>query len=235
MLNLCLVMPVYNEYECIGQVIADWDNEFQKHFTTDQYRMVVVNDGSKDSTPQILDQLATQYPALVVVHQPNGGHGQAVYNGYKKAIELGAEFVFQTDSDDQFVATDFSLLWQRRQESDFILAQRKIRHDAFVRLVITRLVIFLNMCLFFRYIPDSNIPYRLMRGNYLEKLMQRMRFVPFIPNIFLSILAARENTPLLNIPVQHKERATGTVSILRWKLVKVCFLCAKQLVQLRFS
>ena len=40
---------------------------------------------------------------------------------------------------------------------------------------------------------------------------------------------------LLSIPVQHKERKTGTVSILRWKLVKVCFTCTMQLIKLRWS
>jgi len=234
-MKLCLVMPVYNEEECIGQVVKDWAAEFSKHFQPDEFRLLVVNDGSKDKTGQILDDLAKELTCLVPFHQPNGGHGNAVYNGYKRALELNCEYVFQTDSDDQFVAADFHLLWQQRDKSEFILGQRKVRNDAFVRLIITRLVILLNLFLFWKYIPDANIPYRLMKSSFLGKLMQKMSFVPFIPNIFLSVLAKKHGADLLSIPVQHKERATGTVSILRWKLVKVCFLCARQLAQFRWS
>lgn len=233
MIQLSVVMPVYNEEECIAQVVKDWVAEMHKHFTDEQFRFIVINDGSKDKTPQLLDELAPQYPALVVVHQPNGGHGAAVYNGYQKAVEIGTEYVFQTDSDDQFEASDFIKLWEKRTESRFILGQRKVRHDAFARLIITRFVILLNLFLFWKYIPDANIPYRLMRTDYLAKLMKRMSFIPFIPNIFLSVLAAKDGENLLSIPVVHRERATGTVSILRWKLVKVCFLCARQLVIFR--
>ena len=234
-MKLCLVMPVYNEEECIAQVVKDWAAEFSKHFKADEFRLLVVNDGSKDKTRQILDELAKELTCLLPLHQINGGHGNAVYNGYKEALNLNAEYIFQTDSDDQFVAADFLLLWQQKEKSDFILGQRKIRNDAFARLVITRLVILLNLFLFWKYIPDANIPYRLMKSSFLAQLVQKMNFIPFIPNIFLSILAAKKGANLLSIAVQHKERATGTVSILRWKLVKVCFLCAKQLVQFRWA
>lgn len=228
-------MPVYNEADCIGEVIADWRAELERHFDPGEYKFLIINDGSRDNTGAILDEIAKGYPSLEVVHQANSGHGATVYNGYKRALELGSEYVFQTDSDNQFDAKDFGLLWDRREASRFILGQRKIRYDAFVRLIITRLVILLNMLLFWVYIPDANIPYRLMRADYLRQLMAQMGFVPFIPNIFLSVIARRSGENLLSIPVQHKQRKTGTVSILRWKLVKVCFQCSWQLVKLRFS
>lgn len=235
MITLSLVMPVYNEQDCIAQVVGDWMGELRRHFSDDAFRFIIINDGSRDGTGAILDQLAQQYAPLMVVHQTNSGHGVSVYNGYRKALDMGSEYIFQTDSDNQFEASDFGLLWQARTQSPFILGQRKIRYDAFARLVITRIVILINLLLFWVYIPDANIPYRLMRGEYLRRLMQQMNFVPFIPNIFLSVLARRESTPLLSIPVVHKERKTGTVSILRWKLIKVCFQCTWQLVKLRFS
>lgn len=235
MIKLSLVMPVYNEQDCIGEVVADWTAELRKHFDEDSYRFIIINDGSRDGTGAILDELTAQYPSLIVVHQQNSGHGTTVYNGYQKAIELGSEYIFQTDSDNQFEAADFDLLWSQREKSRFILGQRKIRYDAWVRLIITRIVIAINCILFWTYIADANIPYRLMRADYLRQLMSRMRFVPFIPNIFLSVIARRSGENLLSIPVKHRERKTGTVSILRWKLVKVCFQCTWQLIKLRTS
>lgn len=235
MIKLSLVMPVYNEADCIGEVVSDWRTELERHFAPEAYRFIIINDGSRDDTGAILDKIGEDYPSLLVVHQVNSGHGVTVYNGYQKAIELESEYIFQTDSDNQFAASDFDLLWSRRADSRFILGQRKIRFDALPRLIITRFVIALNCILFWTYIADANIPYRLMQGEYLKRLMAQMRFVPFIPNIFLSVIARRSGENLCSIPVQHKQRLTGTVSILRWKLVKVCFQCTGQLIRLRFA
>lgn len=232
--TLALVVPAYNEEECIRTVVSDWLSELEKTFpTADELRMIVVNDGSKDNTGKILDEIAATEKRLVVVHQPNGGHGNALMNGYRKAVELNAEFIFQTDSDDQFFADDFLKLWEKRNDSKFILGYRKLRHDAFVRLIITR---FVRLILFFFYgvwIIDSNVPFRLINGAYLKKLVAQFDKVPFAPNIFLAVMAKRDKQNLFSIPVKHKERETGTVSILNWKLFKVCWKSTKELFAFR--
>lgn len=234
MKRLSVVMPVYNEQDCIAIVVRDWYKMLLQRFNEEDFSFIIVDDGSKDNTAEILQQMQKEYPSILLICQPNGGHGNAVLNGYKKALDLESEYVFQVDSDNQFEPDDFGLLWDRRIESPFILGQRKIRHDAFVRLIITRIVILINLILFFVYIPDANIPYRLMRGKFLAKLMKQMPFSPFIPNIFLSLLAKKQFVNVLSIPVKHKERSTGTVSILRWKLLKVCLQCTAQLLKLRY-
>ena len=151
------------------------------------------------------------------------------------AVELEAEYVFQTDSDDQFFASDFQKLWDKRNESKFILGYRKVRNDAFVRLLITRVV---RLVLFFFYgvwIIDSNVPFRLINGAYLARLVSFFEQVPFAPNIFLAVIARKNGQQLFSIPIQHKERETGKVSILNWKLFKVCWKSTKELFAFRRS
>lgn len=228
-LDLVVVIPVYNESGCIEEVIKSWGGFIQQYLRQSVFKIIVVNDGSKDNTPQILDRLASQLPYLQVIHQVNGGHGNAVLNGYKAASELRSDWVFQVDSDNQFLPDDFPKLWECRTKSKFILGYRARRYDDANRLVITRIVRLINLTLFGVYIVDSNIPYRLIKGDYLPKLLNELPNYPFAPNIFLAVLAKKDGNDLMSIPVTHKERETGQVSIIKWKLLKVCMRTAKEL------
>jgi glycosyltransferase involved in cell wall biosynthesis len=225
-------MPAYNEEGCIEQVVKTWLRAIPATGASSGV-LVVVNDGSRDRTGAILDSLASQEPHLVVVHQVNGGHGKALRTAYDKAVELDARWVFHVDSDDQFEASDLKLLWERRQESHFILGFRRSRHDAFHRLVITRILRALNFLLFGAWLRDANIPFRLIRGQYLKILLSSISPTVFAPNIFLAVLAVKDGQNVMSIPVTHRERETGKVSIVRWRLIKACLRCVRELIEFR--
>lgn len=235
-LLLSIVMPAYNEEEVIDVVVKQWTDLLHRQFPTEATRLIVVNDGSRDRTGAILDEIQSRFPTLVVVHQPNGGHGNAVVNGYRKAIALDSAYVFQTDSDDQFVTDDFIKLWARRDESPFILGYREERYDAPARLLITRILRLSIAFIYGTYIMDSNIPFRLIRGSFLKKLLAQLPTpTPFAPNIFLAVMAKKAGFNTFDIPITHKERLTGTVSILKWKLLKVCIQSFRELAQFRLE
>jgi dolichol-phosphate mannosyltransferase len=235
-LLLSIVMPAYNEEEVIETVVKQWTDLLTRQFPAENTRLIVVNDGSRDKTGAILDQIKHRYPKLMVVHQPNGGHGNAVVNGYRQAVALDSNYVFQTDSDDQFVADDFAKLWEKRDASPFILGYREERYDAPARLLITKILRLSIAFIYGTYIMDSNIPFRLIRGTFLRKLLAQLPTpTPFAPNIFLAVMAKKAGYNTFDIPITHKERLTGTVSILKWKLLKVCIQSFKELAQFRFE
>lgn len=229
-------MPAYNEADCIEKVVANWTDFLKNKFPNDETTLIVINDGSKDRTGELLDNMARTNTRLTVVNQPNGGHGNAVVNGYKKAVALNSQHVFQTDSDDQFVTDDFDKLWEKRNESKFILGYREIRHDASVRLFITRVLRGTISTVYGTYILDSNIPFRLIEGNFLKKLLQQLPDpAPFAPNIFLAVMAKKAGEKLYDIPITHKDRETGEVSIVKWNLWKVCVRSFRELLRFRIE
>lgn len=233
---LSIVMPAYNEQDCIEKVVANWTDYLKTRFPSDSTVLIVINDGSKDNTLALLREIEKNNSHLLVVDQKNGGHGNAVVNGYKKALELNPQYVFQTDSDDQFVTDDFEKLWVKRHESEFILGYREIRHDATVRLFITRVLRGTIAAAYGTYILDSNIPFRLIRTSYLRKLMNQLPDpAPFAPNIFLAVMAKKSGQELFNIPITHKDRETGTVSIVKWNLWKVCIRSFRELLRFRLE
>ncbi|MCL4782043.1 MAG: glycosyltransferase [Bryobacterales bacterium] len=222
-----VVMPAYNEAGCIEEVVRDW--------VAAVGRVVVVNDGSRDNTGEILDRLAAELPTLRVIHQANSGHGTALITGYRAALGMGVRWVFQTDSDGQFLASDFRLLWERREESEFLAGRRFQRDDHPVRIWLSKLHARILQMLFGVALADSNVPYRLMRASLLSRLLEKIPPGSFAPNVMLSVLAAREGHELAFIPVSHRARKTGVVSIRGWKTLQVGLLVFRQLLHFRRS
>jgi len=88
--SIDVVVPAFNEEVCIEQSI---EGLMQNRYFN---RIIVVNDGSTDGTGAVLDQLATRYPRLDVIHQANTGKGGALMAGIRQAR---SRFVFLTDAD----------------------------------------------------------------------------------------------------------------------------------------
>ena len=225
-----ILMPAYNEEGCIERVVCSWMDVVKRHAGSE---MLVINDGSTDGTGEKLDELKKHLNELSVIHKRNEGHGPAVIQGYSEATKTRHKWVFQTDSDNQLSPEDFCRLWGQREKSDFILGYREKRNDPYYRLFITKAIVLLNLVSFGVLIKDANIPFRLMRTEYLARLLEVLPENLFAPNIFLSILAKKEGQDLLDIPVGHKERKTGKMSMVRWNLVKICMRSVKELLLFR--
>ncbi|HTK04673.1 MAG TPA: glycosyltransferase family 2 protein [Candidatus Eisenbacteria bacterium] len=226
---LIVVMPAYNEEGCIARVCGAWLDVARRHGG----RLLVVNDGSRDATGAILDGLARTEPLLTVTHQPNRGHGPALMTAYRQALAAPVQYVFHVDSDDQFDPADFEALWDRRSGSKFLLGHRAARQDDAARFVITRALRLLVLLGFGARVPDANVPFRLMDADYLRRLVAHVPASAFAPNVLLSVLAAADGQDLMNVPVTHRRRRTGTVSIIRWRLVAACLASARDLAVLR--
>ena len=225
--DVVVVMPAYNEAGCIEEVVREW--------VTTVGRLVVVNDGSRDATGEILDRLAKELPLLHVIHQGNAGHGVALMTGYRAALDLGVPWIFQTDSDGQFCASDFFLLWERRNESDFLAGRRFKRNDHPARIWLSAVHTRILQILFGVTLADSNVPYRLMRAALLRSYLEKISDRAFAPNVMLSVLAARDGHQLAFVPVSHRARQTGVVSIRGWKTLEIGRLVFRQLLAFRRS
>jgi glycosyltransferase involved in cell wall biosynthesis len=93
--NVWIIMPVYNEEEAVPLVINEWMPLFKKHLTN--FVFCILNDGSKDKSFEILNEMATKNPEILVVNKANSGHGQSwdikwqlkkMQNGFFKLIAM---------------------------------------------------------------------------------------------------------------------------------------------------
>ena len=93
--SFCVIVPTYNNHKTLKKVL-----DSVLDFTPN---VIIVNDGSTDSTPEILKS----YSELTQIHHPeNLGKGRALRNGFRKAIEMKFEYAITIDSDGQHFALD---------------------------------------------------------------------------------------------------------------------------------
>lgn len=214
--DLALVMPVYNEQDCIVDVIRSWKAVLAGLGA--RWQIIVLNDGSKDQTAERLASFAGD-PQIFVVNKPNSGHGPTILQGYRMAVER-AEWAFQCDSDNEMPADAFPLLWQRRHDYDALFGMRSGRVQALPRRLISACSRLTVRCLFGCGVPDVNTPYRLMRASLLKPIIQQIPDDTFAPNVIISGAIVRAGARVFNHPVPHEGRRTGSVSIVKWKLWK---------------
>ncbi len=205
---LTLVMPVYNEAAAIGGVVRAWSGELDRLGI--DYEMRVYDDGSRDQTAAVLEQLSNEIPRLLVTRHSNRGHGPTILRGYREAR---GEWVFQTDSDGEMEPDSFSLLWEKRADYDFLLGIRGGREWTPPRWVMTRGSRLAVRLLFGAGVEDVNTPYRLMRRARLVELVAPLPDDLFAPNVILSGLAVRRGLRLWQTEVPHQGRRTGTASL----------------------
>lgn len=228
--DLALVMPVYNESELIAQVVRSWVQELRKFHIN--FRIDVHNDGSRDQTADILNQLALELPELKVYHWKNSGHGPTILRGYRMACD--ATWIFQADSDGEIAPSYFAELWDKRDQYDFLLGLRKPYLVSLGRRFISRFAWFLGKIFYGVKVWDTNIPFRLYRSEKFAPLFNAIPEDSFTPNIVLSGASALLDLRSYEKRVVFSFRAAGESTIVRWKLIKAIVKAFGQLVTYRF-
>ena len=228
--DLIVVIPVYNECEVIASVLEKWSSMLD-HLQI-RYLIRAYDDGSRDQTGNVLDASARKHPGRIqVFHQANAGHGPTILKGYREACRE-AEWVFQTDSDDEMSPDSFPSLWKEREKYDFLIGRRAGRKQPISRAIVSALSRLTVSMFYGRGVWDVNTPYRLMRSSCFEAYFKAIPDQTFAPNVILSGLAARDHVRCFERPVPQQNRKTGEVSIRKWKLFKAAVRSFGQTIRL---
>ena len=111
--KLSVVIPVYNgeKYlrECVDSILSQTFRNFE---------IVLVNDGSTDSTASICDEYTTQHDNVVVVHQNNQGINKTRRNGVRNAR---GEWITFSDADDTMPHNALQKLWDKHVGTDLVI------------------------------------------------------------------------------------------------------------------
>jgi dolichol-phosphate mannosyltransferase len=228
--NLAVVMPVYNEEECIEKVVDAWLGILEA--LRIDFVMILLNDGSTDGTAGVLHRFASD-PRIMLVNKPNSGHGPTIHLGYRLAVDI-ADWTFQSDSDSEIPPEPFLEFWERRDKFDGLFGIRVGRIQSTGRSVMSRISRIATHWLFRSQVSDVNVPYRLLRSSALRSALALIPPETFAPNILIAALFSLAGMRTLDIRVPHSNRRTGSVSLVRWRLWQGAIRSFGQLLLLRF-
>ncbi len=230
-LELIAIMPVYNEEGTIGKVVQEWHDELCA--LNIRFELHVYNDGSKDTSLTILKGLEQKLQHLIVHDQQNKGHGPTVLHSYKNASDV--QWLFQVDSDNEVRPKSFHLLWEKRDQYDFLLGRRSNKHNPWPRQLVSAVAARLVHSFFGQGVSDVNSPFRLMR---LDAFRDEFPMIPdqvFAPNVIVTGIACLRKMRIIEIEIPYQFRLTGTVSINKMKLLRAAWLSGVQTLSFIWS
>lgn len=207
--ELIVLVPVYNEAGILKEFVEDWVRILQE--LNIDFVIRFYNDGSKDQSGLLLDELARLHGQIEVIHKPNSGHGSTLIQAYKESD--AAEWVFQIDSDHELDHHVFRSFWEERKAYDVLLGERiKEKQTGIFRKLLSALSSFSIRLFFGNGIKDSNCPYRLIRLQVLQSSIEKIPVKCFAPNVLLSALFVKEKRRIkvLQVKQNFRKPRTGT-------------------------
>jgi glycosyltransferase involved in cell wall biosynthesis len=203
--SLSIVLPAYNEEENIAAAVRAVSQVAQT--LGRDYEILVVNDGSKDNTGQIVRDLEPQVPGLrLVEHYPNRGYGGALKAGFAAATKDLIAFI---PADNQFVFGEVDALLEklRAENAQIVCGYRHDRQDPLIRRLnalgwnsVVRLL--------FGYLSrDIDCGFKLFRREVLARVHIESNGA-MIDTEFLAGAKAR-GLRIAEVPVTHLPRTAG--------------------------
>lgn len=201
--RLSVVIPFYNEAACLQTVCLEAREQLRRDFA-DDWELIMVDDGSGDATPALIDELARLHSGLRAIHlHPNSGQSAALQAGF--AASLG-ELLATLDGDGQNDPRDIRLLVEAmiRHEVDMMCGIRTRRADNWVRRVSSRIANRVRAALLQDHISDVGCSIRVFRRHCLSRLCffrNAHRFFPALVQI--------QGFRVAEMPVRHRPRLSG--------------------------
>lgn len=201
--ELSLFYPMYNEEGNVEEAVRRALSVLPRY--ADRFEVILVDDGSRDATPEIADRLAAQYPAVRVVHhETNRGYGAALTSGIRASAHA---WIFYTDGDNQFDLEEIGLLLPLRETHEIVTGYRIQRSDPWFRTVNARIYNLLIRMLFGIRCRDVDCAFKLYRGEIFDGMELTSRGALIDAEIFAR--ARKRGARIAEIGVHHYPRTTG--------------------------
>ncbi len=202
-MEISAVLPAYNEEANLEEVVERTSRALAACARASE--IIVVDDGSQDSSAALLERLKAAYPTLRVVRHPhNRGYGAAVRSGF-----LASRFpwVFMMDADNQFDPAELGLLLRHAGEADIVTGYRKQRRDPLPRRLNAWAFFSLVRLFFGRQVRDVNCAFKLLRRDMLNRMDLHSNGALINTEVF--VLARRQHAHIVEVAVHHYPRTSG--------------------------
>ena len=212
--SLSVFFPAYGDAGTIASLAL------MAHMTartlTDDYEVIVVEDGSPDHTGELLDEMSSHFPWLRVIHhEENQGYGGALRTGFATASK---DFIFYTDGDAQYDPREMTELWRAMTpEVDFVNGYKIGRSDPLHRILIGRIYHWFVKIVFSLHLRDVDCDFRLMRRDVFDKV--RLARNSGVICVELMKKVQDHGFRIAQVPVHHFHRSYGKSQFFNFRRV----------------
>jgi dolichol-phosphate mannosyltransferase len=208
---ICICLPTYNERENVERMV-----ERLGEILGSDGIVLVIDDNSPDSTGEIADTLAAERPWVHVLHRPRKeGLGPAYLDGFRRALELGADLIFELDCDFSHNPADVPRLAAAAAEADLVVGSRYVRHGGTKNWGLLRRLISRGGSLYAQIllgvpIRDLTGGFKCYRREVLEAIdLDAIRSKGYAFQIETTYRALRAGFRVVEVPIVFTDREVG--------------------------
>jgi glycosyltransferase involved in cell wall biosynthesis len=211
--GISLFVPAYNDEKTIGKVILDailvlGDLNLD-------YEIIIIDDGSKDATAEIVRGLAENYKTIKLIqHGNNRDYGAALRTGFAAASK---EWVFYTDGDGQYDIKEISKLLSYAGEFDLINGYLIERMDPAYRIILGKAYQYLIDICFGRTLIHTNCDFRLIKKEAMDRIAINSNS-GFAPAEIVTKLV-QNGAKIKQVAIKHFPRIYGRSSFFKFKKI----------------
>ncbi|MDQ3811673.1 MAG: glycosyltransferase family 2 protein [Chloroflexota bacterium] len=202
--SITAFFPCYNDAGTIATIVITADRTLRE--LTQDYEIIVGNDGSTDNSAEILAELQTIYPRLrVLLHENNLGYGGNLRSMFAAATK---DLIFYTDGDAQYDPAELRLLYEQLgPDVDVVQGWKIARSDPLHRKIIGRIYHHFVRFWFGLHLRDVDCDFRLFRRGVLESFPLESNSGCITVEMMTRIEQA--GFRVVEVPVHHYHRAYG--------------------------
>lgn len=200
-MKLSFVIPAKDEQDSVEPLYQEISKEAGK--LTKQFEIIFIDDGSRDRTYEILENLAKKNKIIKLVKfRGNWGKSAALQTGFSLA---SGDIVFTLDADLQDNPAEIPNFLAKIDEGyDLVSGWKKDRHDPWHKVIPSRILNWLTGKFTNVWLHDINCGFKAYKREVVENLNLYGELYRFIP-----IFAAKLNYKVAEIPVEHRKRQHG--------------------------
>ncbi|MDD5148288.1 MAG: glycosyltransferase family 2 protein [Candidatus ainarchaeum sp.] len=201
--SVSVFFPAYNDSATIGKLAADAVALLRKEKR--DFEIIIVNDGSRDDTPKIIDGLAKKYPEVKAIHhKKNRGYGGALKTGFENARK---DLIFYTDGDGQYDVKELKILLDNLGGFDGVNGYKIKRNDAAYRIILGDIYRRFVKFFFALKLMDIDCDFRLFKRKIFDKVKLESNTGVICVEMVKKIEAG--GYKIKEVPVHHYPRISG--------------------------
>lgn len=212
--SISIFFPCYNDKGTIATMVLEAKRVAQQ--LTDDFEIIVIDDGSTDGSRDLLLQLQHTVSQLkLVFHDSNKGYGGALRSGFAAATK---DLVFYTDGDAQYDVKELPLLFEKlTNDIDVVNGYKIKRADPLHRIIVGSLYQYGMRWVFWMPIKDPDCDFRLIR----RKVFDNVELKSNTGTITIELVKKIQNAGFrfAEIGVSHHFRIYGTSQFFNFKRV----------------
>jgi glycosyltransferase involved in cell wall biosynthesis len=203
--SISVIIPAYNDETTVGRLISDTAALLSE--VCPDYEIVTINDGSKDNTLKVLNELAAKNKQVRVInHEINRGYGETIRELYLAGRK---DQIFSLPGDYQYAPKELLVMAEGLRNYDFVIGLRVHRNDPWRRKMQSRVYNLMLRTLYGHRHKDVN-SIKLFRRDILNKISLQSH-TPFV-DAELCIRAEKAGFRVIEIPIEHLPRLSQGAS-----------------------